>query len=358
MEIQKKEKIAVICPGRGSYNKTELGTLKKSPSHFKPFLEKLESYRRSRSWTGVTELDQASDFVISNHTTAENASGLIFACAVADFVSINLNRYDIVAVTGNSMGWYIALALTSVLSEQGGIEFIHTLANLGSAGSPGSVAPQKGALGGQLIYPVVNEQWLPDSGLLSTVAQALTQVQSQGHRVYPSIRFGGYQVMGGEEAGLAQLMKLLPPEQGRYPLMLVNHAAFHTPVLGPVSEAAFGIFKEDFFGKPVLPLVDGRGKIWQPYSTDPRALRDYTLGEQITDTFDFTAAIETTLKEFAPSKLVLLGPGTTLGGAIGQILVKTRWKGLSQKADFESLQQTDPFLLAMGREDQRAKVIA
>ena len=63
------------------------------------------------------------------------------------------------------------------------------------------------------------------------------------------------------------------------------------------------------------------------------------------------------LKEFAPTKLILLGPGTTLGGAVGQVLVRHRWKGMTSKDAFSKVQKTNPYLLAMGREDQRSIVV-
>ncbi len=53
----------------------------------------------------------------------------------------------------------------------------------------------------------------------------------------------------------------------------------------------------------------------------------------------------------------LLGPGDTLGGAIAQALIAIGWRGLRSKQDFQEVQASDsPFLLAMGREDQRALV--
>jgi [acyl-carrier-protein] S-malonyltransferase len=41
----------------------------------------------------------------------DNASLLIYACALADFAAIDRDRFEVVAVTGNSMGWYLALEL-------------------------------------------------------------------------------------------------------------------------------------------------------------------------------------------------------------------------------------------------------
>lgn len=38
-----------------------------------------------------------------------------------------------------------------------------------------------------------------------------------------------------------------------------------------------------------------------------------TMGHQLTGAYGFTTAIKLTVREFAPDKLIILGPGTTLG---------------------------------------------
>ena len=59
------------------------------------------------------------------------------------------------------------------------------------------------------------------------------------------------------------------------------------------------------------------------------------------------------LKEFCPDKVLLLGPGNSLGGVIGQILVKNKWNGIKSKKYFLEQQKEDPFLISLGLEDQR-----
>ena len=44
----------------------------------------------------------------------------------------------------------------------------------------------------------------------------------------------------------------------------------------------------------------------------------------------------------------------TLGGAVAQSLVLAEWRGMTDKSAFQALQEANPFLIAMGREDQRA----
>src|SRR5690606_13496033 len=123
------------------------------------------------------------------------------------------------------------------------------------------------------------------------------------------------------------------------------------------SERAFEMIPPSIFQKPRVPLIDGRGVIWQPYSTRVEELYSYTLGHQVVAPYDFTRAVTVGLKEFAPDVVILLGPGSSLGGSIGQIMVEINWRGVDGKQSFTELQATNPVLLAMGRADQRNLVI-
>jgi acyl transferase domain-containing protein len=166
---------------------------------------------------------------------------------------------------------------------------------------------------------------------------------------YISIFLGGYAVIGGDKNGLQFLLKNLP-KSGDYPFQLINHAAFHTPLLFQTSQHAFEMIPKTYFHKPRIPLIDGRGQIWQPYSTDVESLYEYTLGHQVYAPYDFTASISVALKEFAPDSLWLLGPGSSLSGAVGQILVKNKWHGIQNKNDFKE-KSKDILILS----DQRKK---
>ena len=90
----------------------------------------------------------------------------------------------------------------------------------------------------------------------------------------------------------------------------------------------------------------------------PAALWSYTLGPQLVEPFDFSRAIASALGELGPDVIVLPGPGDTLGGPIGQILVAERWRGLQDRAGFLALQASaQPIVLAMHRPEQRARVV-
>lgn len=339
----------VVCPGRGTYTKTELGYLKKHRPLAAALIDGLDQRLLALGQPTVSDLDNAEKFALKTHTPGEFASTLIYACSAADFLAIDREKYDIVAVTGNSMGWYSALGIAGALGENAAFEVIHTMGSMMKAG----------VVGGQLIYPVVDAEWRRDEAKVSMVHQAIAEIsQIDGAEAYISIHFGGYEIIGGNPKALDLLMKSLPPmEEGKYPFILVNHAAFHTPLLRETSAMAFQALPQELFQAPKLPLVDGRGVIWQPYSTDARLLRNYTLGPQVVDLYDFSKAVEVALKEFAPDKVILVGPGSTSGGALAQIMIQNQWYGLESKTAFSERQAKDPVLLAMGRPEQASQVV-
>jgi len=48
-----------------------------------------------------------------------------------------------------------------------------------------------------------------------------------------------------------------------------------------------------------------------------------------------------------------LGPSSNLGRAIGQTLVEMQWKGIRSEDELMAIQKREPYLVALGREDQR-----
>ncbi|MEK6555613.1 MAG: ACP S-malonyltransferase [Bdellovibrionota bacterium] len=346
-----KKRIVVICPGRGSYTKETLRYLEKAKGEASPamrdhligFVKDLDEKRDLLNELTITELDSAETFKPQIHTKGEHASPLIYACSYADFQLINRDKYEIAAVCGNSMGWYLTLAFAGALSRDAAFTLIQTM---------GSMMKEK-IIGGQIIYPIIDENWFMSESKRRTVFHHIEAVNASGAgRVELSIELGGYLVIGGDSGGLQALMKALPKE-GDYPFQLINHAAFHTSLLRETSEKAFASLGQDLFQKPMLPMIDGRGAIWQPYSTRVDSLYEYTLGHQVYAPYDFTKSVTVALKEFCPDNIVLLGPGSSLGGSIGQILIQNKWQNITSKADFVERQKKDPFLLAMGLQDQR-----
>ena len=343
-----KKRIVVICPGRGSYTQEELGYLKRNGEGIAPLISTLDQLRQADSQPTVTELDSHKKFSVRQHTVGENASILIHACAMADFASIDRDKFEVVAVTGNSMGWYLTLAAAEALDDAGAYRVINTM---------GSMMQDK-IIGGQILYPIVDDAWHLDTEKVELIEQSMMTVNKhEDAEVHHSIRLGGYAVIGGNDVGLRKLTKLLTPIDDKYPLRLVNHAAFHTPLMNSTSEKAFDALGSDLFHAPKIPVIDGRGHIWQPYATDIDALRNYTLGHQVTECYDYSAAITVALKEFCPDHLVLLGPGSSLGGATAQVMINHHWRHVTDKSSFAEQQGSDPFLVAMGRADQRPLVI-
>jgi len=343
-----KQRVVVICPGRGTYNKEELGYLQRHHSGKIDIIELIDEYRASKDQLSIAKLDAMEKYSMATHTAGENASALIYACALADFQDINKDKYDVVAVTGNSMGWYIALAVAGALNAEHSIELINTMGSMMVGG----------VIGGQLIYPVVDEYWQLQPQVQRQVLQNVDEVNQQvDQEVYLSIDLGGYLVFGGNKLGLKVLAEKLPLVQDRYPMNLFNHAAFHTPLLKEIAIKAQSLLSATIFERPKLPLIDGRGKIWQPLTTQSQALYDYTLSTQVTEPYNFSHAIEVAIKEFSPDKLIILGPGSTLGGSVAQCLIKHQWLGLKNKADFIQQQKEEAFLLAMGLPEQKKQVV-
>ncbi len=334
----------LICPGRGTYNKAELGTLAR---HFPDadMLARFDAYRESENQETLSALDGAGRFSNAKHGRGDNVSGLIFAAGFGDFLSLS-SEVEIVAVTGNSMGWYTTLACGGAVSPEDGFAITTTM---------GRMMHESGE-GGQLIYPHMDADWKFDADDKITLLAKVAEIGSRpNHALGMSIDLGGMLVLAGNESGLSAFASEVP-QSARFPMRLPGHAGFHSPLVAAVSEAALGHFPVELLRQPGIPLVDGRGQIWWPHASDPAALRDYTFGHQVTAPYDFTRAVSVAAREFAPDIFIVVGPGTTLGGAVAQSLITVNWQGMSSKSDFQSRQDTDPILISMGREDQRALV--
>ncbi|WP_428543642.1 ACP S-malonyltransferase [Profundibacter sp.] len=331
----------LICPGRGTYNAPELGYISR---HFgaPALLAEFDAYRAAQGQETVSALDGAEKFSARLHTRGDNASPLIYAASLLDAQAISAD-YDIVAVTGNSMGWYIALAAGGALDPMAGFAVVNTMGTL----------MQEHLIGGQVLYPFVDDNWQEIPGKRNELLALVADIDGRGGAVLAvSIRLGGMLVLAGNDAGL-KAFKAAVPAYDRYPLLLPNHAAFHTDLQEPVAAEGRARLGADLFGPPKTPLIDGRGAIWWPHATDAAALRAYTLGAQVTETYDFTRAIQVAAREFAPDVFIVTGPGATLGGAIAQSLIAIDWDGMDSKAAFQKRQLENPVLIAMGRDDQR-----
>lgn len=333
-----KKRVVVVCPGRGSYTKETLGYLNKYRDVYSDFINLIDTKKSALHETTISELDQMPQFSTPIHARGENASTLIYACSYCDYLNIDTEKYEVVAVTGNSMGWYIAMAVAGSLSPSSAFEVINTM---------GSMMKSE-IIGGQIIYPITNNDWTINHALEQEVVNSIQEVNKfSDAKAFISIYLGGYMVIGGHQKALDVLLKKLPKNEN-YPFQLMNHAAFHTPLLESTSAKAFEQLSLDLFKAPDIPMVDGRGVLWNPYASNIKELYHYTLGHQVTEPYDFTSAISYCLKEFCPDHIMLLGPGNSLGGAIGQILVKNNWLSIKSKSDFSQRQKENPFLISLG----------
>lgn len=340
-----KQTAVIICPGRGTYNAPELGYLSRLHGQKAEFVKMLDGVRERAGQDTISALDGAQAYSSKAHGSGENASLLIYGCAMADFMAINRDKYEVIAVTGNSMGWYLSLAAGGALSLEGGARLVNGM---------GKIMTEHGT-GGQVVYPAVDEDWKQSEKRQKAIDNALSMIGDL--TLSTSIHLGGMHVFAGGDRGLRYLMSELPKD-GNFPLRLRGHSAFHSPQLGHIPALAQSTFGPDMFARPKLPLIDGQGNIWSGPSTDIAALYRYTLGRQIEDTYDFTRAVQVAAKEFAPDVFIVLGPGGTMGAPTAQSLIAMNWRGLSGKADFQKHNRNNPLIISMGLEDQRALAVS
>jgi [acyl-carrier-protein] S-malonyltransferase len=349
MECIMKQTAVIVAPGRGTYNKTELGYLLRFHQNKSEMLDAFDDLRQLRNQKKLSELDGVSSYSNSVHTRGDNASALIYACGLSDFLSIDKDRFEILAVTGNSMGWYTALACAGALDQLGGLTIANTMGSL----------MQEHLIGGQIIYPYVDEDWQMISGKREDILTKASEINAMPEHVLAlSIDLGGMIVLAGNETGLKAFERIMPITQERFPLRLTNHAGFHTHLQIPVSKKGKLELDRSLFRQADIPLIDGRGYIWHPNANTLDALYEYTLGHQVIEPYHFNTAIKTAALEFMPDVFIILGPGTTLSGATAQSLIAAKWHGWEDKRDFVARQAKHPDLLVLGNETHRSMVIS
>ena len=333
----------LACPGRGSYAAASLGSL---PADH-PWVVRAEQLRAGYDLEPLLDLDRAERFDPSRHLQPIHASPLIFLVSMLD-AETAVADYRITAVIGNSLGWYTALAVAGALPFEDAFRLVQEMAILQQEPLP------SGGPGGQVIYPLADAAWRPDPQLRAAVNAALADpaVNGDGH-VHESIDLGAYAVLAGDEAGVARLLgRLAPVRVGEriFPLRLSQHGPYHTPLVAHVATAARERLGDLDWRAPSATLIDGRGARWTPWSTDPAALRDYTLVEQVTTPFRFAVSVRVALREEAPDVLVLPGPGNSLGGICGQLVVADGYRGIRSREVFEAVQRSEsPIVLSMHR---------
>src|SRR5690606_27109538 len=105
----------------------------------------------ARGLPTVTALDAAERYSNRLHVAGEHASLLTAACSLADAADLDRDRYEVVGVVGNSMGFYTALAVADALPLPDAVRLIDTM----------GAYQESNVLGGQILYPLVDEAWRP-----------------------------------------------------------------------------------------------------------------------------------------------------------------------------------------------------
>ncbi len=333
----------IVCPGRGSYGRAQLGSLPTGD----PLIAWLDGFRRDLGRPTLSELDGAERFVSSRHMAGEHASLLTFGATAVDLAALDPRKAQVVAVTGNSMGWYTALYAAGALDLAAAARLIEAMGLWQSKA-------EHGVIGGQVLLPTAGEDWRADPVLEARVAAALAHPE-----VHLSIRLGGTTVLAGSREGVRWLLDELPKQRRgsrEFPLQLPLHSAFHTPLMAGTSARAIRELADLPLAAPEHPLVSGDGRSFRAWA-DPYEVLDYTLGHQVVAPYDLTLAVQTAVGLYAPELVVLPGPGDTLGAPVAQALIAMGWRGLRDRDDFLEAQASDrPLVASMARPEQRAWV--
>ena len=328
-------RIAIFLPGRGSYTKATLGSL---PDEH-PWIDRADALRAEYGLGSLRDLDRGP-WKGGEHLRADNAAPLIHLVAMID-AERAAAEHETVCVGGNSLGWYTALSVAGALDFDDGFRLVQEMAQLQMSPEPD---------GGQILYPLVDEEWRLSAQCEREVEAALASAKGEA---FPSIALGGFAVLAGSEAGIRHLLDSLPPVEvgpALYPFRLKGHGPYHTPLLGAVATGALERLGRLGWRAPAVTLIDGRGVRFSPWATDPGQLAAYTLGEQVVTPFGFTTSVRIALREYAPDLLVLPGPGNTLGSVCGQILAMEGYRAIHDRGDFAAIQESEsPVVWSMRR---------
>ncbi|HEY7738732.1 MAG TPA: ACP S-malonyltransferase [Candidatus Limnocylindria bacterium] len=338
-----RPRAVLVLPGRGAYLGASLGSLPADHA----WVQQAEAIRAELGLDSLLALDAADTFEPAIHLRPLHASPLTFLASLLD-AERAMADHRVVAVIGNSLGWYTALSVSGALSFDDGFRLAQGIAILQEE------AVERGIAGGQVIYPRVDVDWQPAEELSAAVDAVLADGEAaDGERVYTSVDLGGYVVLAAAEPGVERLLANLPPVrlgERQFPLRLAFHGPYHTPLLESVASEAQARFTTLAWRAPEVTLIDGRGVRFTPWATSPAELAWYTLGEQLVSPYGFVTGARVALREYAPDVLVLTGPGTTLGGVTGQIVVAEGYHGIRTRADFEATQAgPDPLVLSVSR---------
>jgi acyl transferase domain-containing protein len=331
----------LVLAGRGPGATAGRGAL---PAHH-DWVEHTDELRAARGLQGLAALD-AAPFDPAVHLQPIHALPLAWLSGMLDAERAALD-HGIAAVVGNGIGFVTALTATGVIGFDDGFAYVQELGRLQQRPLPG------GGHGGQVIYPRTDEAWRPDAALAASVAATMTGAGGNGRgSVYESVELGAFDVLAGDDAGVERLLRHLAPVrvgERRYPLRLPLQAPDHTPLAAHLVPELGARMARARWERPQVTLIDGTGRRWSPWSTDPAALAAYALGPFLTTPYRFATALRVGLREEAPDLLVVAGTGTGLAALCGQAIVAEGYRGIRTRADFERAQASDPVVLSIRR---------
>ena len=257
----KKPTAVLLCPGRGSYTKDELGFVGRTvrPGPVAAALDACDDWRRSQGRQPLREIDGAEKFRPGLHLDGENAAELIYFGTMAHAEALR-ERYEIVAVAGNSLGWYTALPASGALDPTNGWRLVATMAAL-----------QKQVAGGQVLMTNVDDDWRLNVELRVATHAVVQALRDRGDETFCdfSIHLGGHEVLAGTEAAVTALLTHLPKVkvgEREFPFRLAGHGPFHTQLCASTSQQAAAMLADLPVQMPRCHLIDGFGNVHSPWS--------------------------------------------------------------------------------------------
>lgn len=330
---------AVAFPSRGSYGPGSLGSL--PPGH--PWVRRADQLRREEDLPPLSVLDAAVRFDPAVHLRSSNAAPLTFLCGLLDAERI-AGDHEVVVVVASSTGWYTALAASGALEFDDAFRLVQTMSLLAEEPATGD------DVGGQLIYPLTDDEWRPDPERSTSLEAALARRNGSVHRAQ---ELGAFVVLTGADPVLREVASVLEPVQvgnRRFPFRPAMQEAWHTPLRADTVAMATARLGDLSWSAPNVTLVDGRGVRFTPWSTDPAELARATIELQPVSTYDFAASVRVALREYAPDVILLPGPGASLGEVCAQLIVAEGYRGLRTRPELEAAQAgPTPILLSMRR---------
>ena len=201
-----KQAALVICPGRGTYGKAELGYLKRLHADKAELIATVDRLRAERGQPTISELDGAERFSPApahprRHRLAADLHRLLCRFPRHRPVALRHRR-------GHRQ--FDGLVHDARLRRRGralehGFSIVDAMGENSQAGEPG----------GQVLLTLVDEDWREVPGLRDAAAGAgRGDRRPRGCDLYVSIELGGMMVFAGNEAGLAALLAEAPPTPG------------------------------------------------------------------------------------------------------------------------------------------------